>query len=66
VRLGWSMRGYFICSMKPLFPEFIEPTIASIAKEPFDHRDRIFETKLDGYQAIAAIDSTGYCSHLVS
>jgi ATP-dependent DNA ligase len=33
--------------------------MASIAKEPFDHRDWIFETKLDGYRAIAAIDSTG-------
>jgi len=28
-------------------------------KEPFDNPDWIFETKLDGYRAIAVIDSTG-------
>jgi bifunctional non-homologous end joining protein LigD len=45
--------------MKPVFPEFLEPMMASIAKEPFNHPDWIFETKLDGYRAIAVIDSTG-------
>ncbi len=33
--------------------------MASSAKEPFDSPDWIFETKLDGYRAIAVIDSTG-------
>ena len=33
--------------------------IASVVKEPFDSPDWIFETKLDGYRAIAVIDSTG-------
>jgi bifunctional non-homologous end joining protein LigD len=33
--------------------------MASIAKEPFNHRDWIFETKMDGYRAIAVIDSAG-------
>jgi bifunctional non-homologous end joining protein LigD len=32
---------------------------ASVAREPFNHRDWIFETKLDGYRAIAVIDTTG-------
>jgi bifunctional non-homologous end joining protein LigD len=32
---------------------------ASSVKEPFDSPDWIFETKLDGYRAIAVIDSTG-------
>jgi bifunctional non-homologous end joining protein LigD len=32
---------------------------ASSAKEPFDSADWIFETKLDGYRAIAVIDSAG-------
>jgi len=32
---------------------------ASSAKEPFDSSDWIFETKLDGYRAIAVIDSNG-------
>jgi ATP-dependent DNA ligase len=32
---------------------------ASSVKEPFDSPDWIFETKLDGYRAIAVIDSDG-------
>jgi bifunctional non-homologous end joining protein LigD len=33
--------------------------MASSVKEPFDDTDWIFETKLDGYRAIAVIDATG-------
>ena len=33
--------------------------MASIANEPFNHRDWIFETKLDGYRTIAVIDAAG-------
>jgi bifunctional non-homologous end joining protein LigD len=33
--------------------------MASVAEKPFDSPDWIFETKLDGYPAIAVIDSTG-------
>lgn len=33
--------------------------MASVVKEPFDHRDWIFETKLDGFRALAVINSTG-------
>jgi bifunctional non-homologous end joining protein LigD len=43
---------------KPL-PDFVAPMQASSVKEPFDSPDWIFETKLDGYRAIAVIDSTG-------
>jgi bifunctional non-homologous end joining protein LigD len=43
---------------KPL-PQFVAPMQASSVKEPFDSADWIFETKLDGYRAIAVIDSTG-------
>jgi bifunctional non-homologous end joining protein LigD len=32
---------------------------ASLVKKPFDSPDWIFETKLDGYRAIAVIDSAG-------
>ena len=32
---------------------------ASSAKEPFDSPDWIFETKVDGYRAIAVVDSSG-------
>jgi bifunctional non-homologous end joining protein LigD len=40
-------------------PQFVAPMAAASAKEPFDSPDRIFEPKLDGYRAIAVIDSTG-------
>ena len=43
---------------KPL-PQFVAPMMASSVREPFDDPDWIFETKLDGYRAIAVIDSTG-------
>jgi bifunctional non-homologous end joining protein LigD len=43
---------------KPL-PDFVAPMQASSVKEPFDSPDWIFETKLDGYRAIAVIDATG-------
>jgi hypothetical protein len=33
--------------------------MASVVKEPFNHHDWIFETKLDVFRAIAVIDSTG-------
>ena len=44
---------------KKALPEFVIPMLASIAKEAFDDPDWIFETKLDGYRAIAVIDSGG-------
>jgi bifunctional non-homologous end joining protein LigD len=43
---------------KPL-PQFVAPMMASVVKEPFDCPDWIFETKLDGFRAIAVIDSSG-------
>jgi bifunctional non-homologous end joining protein LigD len=45
--------------VKPSLPEFIAPMMASSAKEPFNDPYWIFETKRDGYRAIAVIDSTG-------
>jgi bifunctional non-homologous end joining protein LigD len=45
-------------SKKPL-PQFIEPMQASSVKDSFDSPDWIFETKLDGYRAIAVVDSDG-------
>jgi hypothetical protein len=33
--------------------------MASLIKDPFDSLDWIFETKMDGYRAIAVIDSAG-------
>jgi hypothetical protein len=43
---------------KPL-PQFVPPMQASSVKEPFDSTDWIFETKLDGYWAVAVIGSGG-------
>ncbi|HXM28619.1 MAG TPA: hypothetical protein VN957_21545 [Chthoniobacterales bacterium] len=45
--------------MKRSFPKIIEPMMASVIKDPFDSPDWIFETKMDGYRAIAVIDSAG-------
>jgi ATP-dependent DNA ligase len=53
-------------SVKSLLPEFIAPMTASVAKEPFNDPDWIFETKLDCYRAIAVIDSTGKAPDLVT
>src|SRR6266446_5213687 len=44
---------------KEPLPQFVAPMMASSVKEPFDSPDWIFETKIDGYRAIAVIDSTG-------
>jgi bifunctional non-homologous end joining protein LigD len=40
-------------------PHFLAPMLPTLIKEPFDSQDWIFEPKLDGYRAIAAIDSNG-------
>ena len=45
--------------VKRPFPQIIEPMMASLIKDPFDSPDWIFETKLDGFRAMAVIDSTG-------
>jgi ATP-dependent DNA ligase len=37
-------------------PQFVEPMQASPVKESFDSPDWIFETKMDGYRAIAVFD----------
>ena len=44
---------------KEPLPQFVAPMMASSVKEPFDSPDWIFETKIDGYRAIAVIDSAG-------
>ncbi len=36
--------------------ETIRPQLAQIAKEPFDHKDWLFELKLDGVRCIAYLD----------
>jgi bifunctional non-homologous end joining protein LigD len=36
-------------------PAHLEPMLATLAKEPFDDRDWLFEVKWDGYRALAAI-----------
>jgi bifunctional non-homologous end joining protein LigD len=36
-------------------PHNIQPMLASVAREPFDHPDWIFEVKWDGYRAVAEI-----------
>jgi bifunctional non-homologous end joining protein LigD len=40
--------------VKPM-PHGIQPMLATLVKEPFDHPDWIFEVKWDGYRAVAEI-----------
>ncbi|RPJ07800.1 MAG: hypothetical protein EHM36_06320 [Deltaproteobacteria bacterium] len=40
--------------VKPM-PHGIQPTLATLVKEPFDHPDWIFEVKWDGYRAVAEL-----------
>jgi len=45
---------------KKILPEFVAPMQASSVKKPFDSPDWIFETKLDGYRAIAVPPPAGF------
>jgi len=40
--------------VKPM-PKAIQPMLATVVEEPFDHPDWIFEVKWDGYRAVAEI-----------
>jgi bifunctional non-homologous end joining protein LigD len=40
-------------------PRGLNPMLATVVKEPFDHRDWIFEVKWDGYRAVAEIRDDG-------
>lgn len=40
-----------------LFPTDWRPQLATLADEPFDNDDWLFETKYDGYRALAQIDN---------
>jgi bifunctional non-homologous end joining protein LigD len=40
-------------------PHHIRPMLATLAREPFDHPDWLFEVKWDGYRAIAELTSNG-------
>jgi ATP-dependent DNA ligase len=56
---SWLLTGSAKLVPKKALPQFVAPMQASSVKEPFDSPDWIFETKLDGYRAIAVIDSAG-------
>ena len=45
--------------LETMMPQFLAPMLLTLVKEPFDSPDWIFEPKLDGYRAIAVIDSAG-------
>jgi bifunctional non-homologous end joining protein LigD len=44
--------------VKPM-PNAIQPMLATLVREPFDHPDWIFEVKWDGYRAVAEIRDGG-------
>src|SRR3974377_2435030 len=45
--------------LRTSLPSFLAPMLPTLIKEPFDSPDWIFEPKLDGYRAIAVVDTTG-------
>jgi len=54
--------------VKPM-PHGIQPMLATLVTEPFDHPDWIFEVKWDGYRAVAEIRDDGvslYSRNLIS
>jgi bifunctional non-homologous end joining protein LigD len=54
--------------VKPM-PHNIKPMLSTLVKEPFDHKDWIFEVKWDGYRAIAEISDGNislYSRNLIS
>lgn len=54
--------------VKPM-PHNVKPMLATLAREPFDHPDWLFEVKWDGYRAIAEIrdgDVALYSRNLLS
>ena len=70
IRLHEAMEseGLHDAPVKPM-PHGIQPMLATLAKEPFDHPDWIFEVKWDGYRAVAEIRDDGvslYSRNLIS
>ena len=57
--VGGLAIGRIVPPREKAFPQIVEPMMASVIKDPFDSPDWIFETKVDGYRAIAVIDSIG-------
>ncbi len=49
---------------KAPLPVFVEPMLATLTDEPFDHPDWVFESKFDGWRALARVDADGL--HLIS
>lgn len=60
IRLREAMEGEALedAPVKPM-PHSIKPMLATLAKEPFNHPEWIFEVKWDGYRAVAEIRHEG-------
>ena len=56
IRLREAMEGEDLgdAPVEPM-PRRVEPMLATLVKEPFDHPDWVYEVKWDGYRAIAHI-----------
>ncbi len=56
IRRREAMEGYDLGEAPAAaMPYRVKPMLATLAKEPFDHPDWVFEVKWDGYRAIAEI-----------
>lgn len=49
---------------KAPLPVFVEPMLATLADAPFDHPEWVFESKFDGWRALARVDAGSL--HLIS
>jgi bifunctional non-homologous end joining protein LigD len=60
IRIGEALEGEDLkdAPAGPM-PHSVKPMLATLAKEPFDHPDWMFEVKWDGYRAIAEIKDGG-------
>jgi bifunctional non-homologous end joining protein LigD len=54
-----KQQALILSGKKLKMPHHIAPMLATTVKDPFDHKDWIFEIKWDGYRAVAEITSKG-------
>src|SRR5436190_1591215 len=47
-----------MCAVMSAVRNPVRPMLATLAREPFDHPDWLFEIKWDGFRAIAEVDRT--------
>ncbi|MCR3921711.1 MAG: DNA ligase D [Firmicutes bacterium] len=52
----YAVEDFHITAFDDPFPHKIKPMLATLVSDVFDHKDWIFEIKLDGYRTIAEVE----------